>query len=406
MRLSRSSETVPSSRRTKPVLLLIGHAGIPTGFARVLQAIAARLADAFDVHWLGINLPNIVSPSAAYTLHPNLGSLHSAETLITLVREIRPDACLVLDEPWVCAQRIATLRAMVPSPRVLCYCAADEAQSLPANLLPTLALADHLIVFTAAAGQLLSQSFAESSISTPPVTIIPHGVDIDVFHPVSKLESRRAVFPQERGNDGGFLVLNANRNQPFKRIDLTLEGFAIFARDKPSNVKLCLHMASRPAALEETPLADRLGIRDRMVFTNSPGPSHPHFDDDSLNLLYNACDIGINTSDREGWGLVSFEHAATGAPQIVSHLPALYELWQEAAILLPTQPALSNQVLGRISPTVDPRDVARVLDRLYGDQHARERYGNAALQNARAAKYRWDHIAAQWTRLMEETLYA
>jgi len=40
-------------------------------------------------------------------------------------------------------------------------------------------------------------------------------------------------------------------------------------------------------------------------------------DDRELNLLYNACDVGLNTASSEGWGMVSFEHAATGAAQIV-----------------------------------------------------------------------------------------
>ena len=40
-------------------------------------------------------------------------------------------------------------------------------------------------------------------------------------------------------------------------------------------------------------------------------------DDRELNLLYNACDVGITTSMGEGWGLVSFEHGAAGAAQIV-----------------------------------------------------------------------------------------
>jgi len=34
--------------------------------------------------------------------------------------------------------------------------------------------------------------------------------------------------------------------------------------------------------------------------------------DNELNIVYNACDIGINTSVREGWGLVSFEHGGYG----------------------------------------------------------------------------------------------
>jgi D-inositol-3-phosphate glycosyltransferase len=39
-------------------------------------------------------------------------------------------------------------------------------------------------------------------------------------------------------------VLNANRNQPRKRIDITLRGFALFAVDKPETVQLYLHMGS------------------------------------------------------------------------------------------------------------------------------------------------------------------
>ena len=31
--------------------------------------------------------------------------------------------------------------------------------------------------------------------------------------------------------------------------------------------------------------------------------------DEALNLIYNACDVGINTANGEGWGLVPFEHA-------------------------------------------------------------------------------------------------
>jgi hypothetical protein len=34
--------------------------------------------------------------------------------------------------------------------------------------------------------------------------------------------------------------------------------------------------------------------------------------------LYNVCDIGINTSDGEGYGLCQLEHMYTGAPQIVT----------------------------------------------------------------------------------------
>jgi glycosyltransferase involved in cell wall biosynthesis len=39
--------------------------------------------------------------------------------------------------------------------------------------------------------------------------------------------------------------------------------------------------------------------------------------DEGINQLYNAADIGINTSDGEGFGLCQLEHMLTGAPQVV-----------------------------------------------------------------------------------------
>ena len=38
-------------------------------------------------------------------------------------------------------------------------------------------------------------------------------------------------------------------------------------------------------------------------------------DDNRLNLLFNACDVGINTSMGEGWELVSFEHGGAARPK-------------------------------------------------------------------------------------------
>ena len=41
-------------------------------------------------------------------------------------------------------------------------------------------------------------------------------------------------------------------------------------------------------------------------------------DDVGVNQLYNLADIGINTSNGEGYGLCQLEHLYTGAPQIVT----------------------------------------------------------------------------------------
>lgn len=393
----------------KPRLLLIGHAGIPTGFARVLDAIASRLSKPFDVHRLAITLPSVEAQSAApYTLHANPAvagaphRLHDPAVLLALLLRLRPALCLILDEPWVCAQRLETIGTLSAPPPVLCYMAADEPALLPHSLMPSLAQANRLIVFTEAARMFTAAAFASSQILPPPLRVIPHGVEAEVFHPSDRGAARAGLFPDL--SPDAFLVLNGNRNQPYKRIDLTLSGFARFALGKPPNVKLCLHMASRPRT-ESTPAwVDRLGIRDRILPSTVASASHPHLPDGGLNLLYNSCDVGINTADREGFGLIAFEHGITGAAQILPALPTLRELWEADALLLGTSPSPSPLLPGRVAPATTAETIADALEQIYTVPDLRERYAISARRRALEPRFQWDVIAAEWTRVLQMAL--
>jgi D-inositol-3-phosphate glycosyltransferase len=148
-------------------------------------------------------------------------------------------------------------------------------------------------------------------------------------------------------------------------------------------------------------LVDGLGLTDRVYLTPLDAPT---LADADLNLVYNACDVGLNTAMGEGWGLVSFEHAATGAAQIVPDSSACSELWAGAAELLPTEetydPRLSPLTMGATSPEA----VAAALDRLYNDPEHLRSLSLAAFRNATQPAYDWDQIAAQWHTLFGEIL--
>ena len=155
--------------------------------------------------------------------------------------------------------------------------------------------------------------------------MIAHGVDTEKFYPlcadkegVPGPEGRQKAITALYGNDpefrDAFIVLNANRNQPRKRIDITIKGFALFAENKPANVKLHLHMGVEDMGWNVIRMAKRCGIFERLILTANDNniPSVPVR---QLNEIYNAAAVGINTSVGEGWGLVNFEHAATVLPR-------------------------------------------------------------------------------------------
>ena len=134
---------------------------------------------------------------------------------------------------------------------------------------------------------------------------------------------------------------------------------------------------------------DALGMGDRILWWP---PSGTPLDDAGLTALYNACAVGINTSLGEGFGLVSFEHGATGVPQIVPGHAALRELWGDAALHLPVRPVRtphSPLVMGE----ADPGDAADALARLYEDTGYYRRAAKKAHARAASADLRWSTVA-------------
>ena len=125
-------------------------------------------------------------------------------------------------------------------------------------------------------------------------------------------------------------------------------------------------------------------------------------DDEKLNLLYNACDVGINTSMGEGWGLVCFEHGGTGAAQIVPEHSALADLWHgRAEMIEPAKryiPEFSVLEMGEVSP----EGVAQALNNLYLNPERCRELAHLAFENAEKREYSWDAIPDRFEDLFIE----
>jgi hypothetical protein len=90
----------------------------------------------------------------------------------------------------------------------------------------------------------------------------------------------------------------------------------------------------------------------------------------------------LNTSLAEGWGLVSFEHAATGAAQIVPGFGNCEELWRGAAELFPQALTLFHKDFRFEEKLIAPQSVAEAIERLYRDPGYRRHQALAAYTRA------------------------
>lgn len=204
------------------------------------------------------------------------------------------------------------------------------------------------------------------------VKVMGHAADPDIFKPLSQ---RSAIRADLRIPDDAIVFFNCNRNSERKRLDLTIQGFVGLLKKNPkapyylliatgTDLRTGAFYDLRRIFLSEVisnglDLAD---VADRLLVVDTSGQQV--YTDDAINRLYNATDIGINTSDGEGFGLCQLEHSQTGAPQIVTSVGS-YEFLEGIRVVVPTKLRLyqgQTMVLGLFGSVPLAEDVTAGME--------------------------------------------
>ncbi len=381
-------------------ILMIGQAGKPTGFARVISTLAAALSERFRIVQFGINYHG-EKVVGAWVLEPSplpadrLGIAYLPE----LLRQYQPKVIWICHDFWLYPLYYPAIRRFGLTRRTIFYCPV-EGQAPDRSRVASLTDLGLLVCYSKnGRDTLLAEAelpgHGSTRVSLPPLEIIPHGVATAKFYPLpgGKPQARHTLFPDRPDLAEALIVLNANRNTCRKRIDLTLQSFAALAPFHP-RLYLYLHMGNTDKGIDILQSASTLGISQRLLGLK-PSEGHPATTDERLNLIYNACDIGVNTSTGEGWGLIALEHAATGACQIVPAHTACQEIWASHGLLTKLQPPEANGV-------IDPGDLTRILTLLSQDRNLLTEWSRKALARARMPEFDWETISRQWEEVLRK----
>lgn len=210
----------------------------------------------------------------------------------------------------------------------------------------------------------------------PDVRILGHAVDPSVFTSMSP-EARLATRKNLNIPEDAILFLNANRNSQRKRLDLTVAGFVKLLAQRP-NDPLYLMMITNVLVqsgayydLQRIFLQElkhhKLEVSYLQRFILVDSASQNIIPDDGINGLYNVADIGVNTSDGEGYGLCQLEHMYTGAPQVVTDIGSYRSFLDEkvAEFIPPTDRVYfgGGMPLGSYSHAFSVTDTANAMDR-------------------------------------------
>ena len=374
-----------------------------TGFGRVTHSILEYLQKNHEIVVVGINytgdphdLPFKVYPAAAKNPQDRFGIGRLPE----IVDTEKPDFIICLNDIWIVNQvweRIHLLKDQHKF-KFIAYFPLDSQWYIESHM-RFVKDWDFAITFTIEQAQRVMQLGVKPKL----LGVIPHGVETSKFFPLDKLEARKQLqIPEDK-----YIVLNANRNQPRKQIDLTIKAFAEFAVNKDDTM-LYLHMSEKDLgwdirAIFETEMKRRGLKSDQrllMTTTNIDYCNAPA--DEMLNLIYNSSDVGINTANGEGWGLVSFEHAACKKPQVLPNHTSFAEVWKNKALLADVAAWIYDKDLGVERGIVDIKDMANKMTSLYEDKELTEKVANDCYEVTTNPSYRWDKIAEGFEKAMEE----
>lgn len=429
--------------RTK--LLVVGDAGVNTGFERVVRGICEHLlaTDRYDITVRGVGYYDDASALRRYPYPVKPWGGDQTDPLgvtnfTTWLDEDKPDALLLVQDLWNIVHYQAWKPRELPSvvyfpvdcPNMkwnyaLGAAAASEAVSYTAfGARETAAGLRHAIDVIRSANdadaELLDAKALWLSMPNPRVPdmelharadrtarlqnldrwhVVPHGMEQGVFEPRDKTTCRKLFdLPVN-----AFIVLNVNTNQFRKRQDLTIRMFAQFLKLRP-DAWLVLHCQGRDkGGWDLQQLTHYYGVAHRTTITST---QRPNLTDDALVSLYNTADIQVNTGGGEGWGLTAMEGAACGVPQAVPDWSATRELWREHGLLLPVSDWRHEpKGLNTAHAIVDPRQSARLLFEATRDDSFLSTLRTLSLEQA-ARQVSWDAVGGAFDTILQRALDA
>ena len=243
---------------------------------------------------------------------------------------------------------------------------------------------------------------------TRPLDIILHGFDSNQFFPMPKELARKQVgIPNDI-----FLFLNLNRNQPRKRYDLLLMAFVELVVKYPTKplFLMCIcdkgekggwwlfEIFQRELKLRNVP-TEMFGNR-LMVSTQDMS-----FSDQDINMFYNMADVGISTSEGEGFGLCQFEQMGVGVPQVVPDIGGYKEFCnpENTSMVKPKfryyLPTVFSPVGGEAF-ACDPHDICVAMEEYVNDSDKKTTHGKKARETV--MKYTWEKACERLVKRLDE----
>jgi len=392
-----------------PRMLYVGDFPVQTGFGVVSTNLIKTFKTMYDVHVLGVNYYGDYNPLIeGLKIYPASGGgsdIWGKERLGEIIAKVKPDIVFILNDPWIgrdYAETIDQMRKLNPKlkTKFMIYTPVD-AENIKQDFIDGLKSYDSVITYTEFGKNELSRG--EKGLTD--VKVIPHGVDFKSFYPI---QDKKAIKRAMNLGEDDYIVLCLQRNQPRKRLDLTLYYFSEWVKryNIPANVRFYYHGALQDFGIDILQWADYLGIGDRIAISSPNIRPDAGLTVEQLNMVYNVADVFFTTTAAEGWCLPVAEAMAVKCPAIIPRHSALAEWPEGNARYMECYPfpSLTDRGLNTIHHITEMESAIEALHEMYTNARKRRLLGESSYKHITQDKFNWTVIGTQFVEIIDELL--
>lgn len=391
------------------VLLFGTHPFASNGYSNVVYHLSKQLATYTDIqltifgfqHFYKIenhrtDFPSNVQIFDALASENPKANGFGIELVEDFVKQHKPDVCIIYNDSTIVSAFLQRIRnSGVPTKIIIYYDQVTPYQKKEYIELIN-RMSDMVITFTP-----YWEDVVKDLGCTLPTDFLCHGIDDNTYFPVPKDVARRYFSL----NPDDFIILNTNRNQPRKRLDIMMKVFAeVVSRYPDSNIKLLIGTSLTGAwnlmdiyerELKKRGVSFEVGKKHLIVIDRAQRLS-----DHENCLLLNTADIGINTCEGAGFELIQVEMGLCGKPQIVPNIGGLQESFDETCSYV-VEPTLAYYIdssrdgVGGEAMLCDYMDFVDGIVNYYENRDLITKHG-AALRDRFLRKYRWKDIGKRF----------